>query len=58
MAWVANTVDPHMLYPQENIDAIAQRIHAPCLGLIPRLEVADAAAAANLINWGQIPINC
>ena len=46
MGWVANTVDPHMLYPQENIDAIAQRISAPLLGCIPRLEVADAATAA------------
>ena len=46
MGWVANTVDPHMLYPQENIDAIAQRINAPLLGCIPRLEVADAATAA------------
>ena len=46
MGWVANTVDPHMLYPQENIDAIAQRINAPLLASIPRLEVADAATAA------------
>ena len=57
MGWVANTVDSHMLYPQENIDAIAQRINAPLLGRIPRLEVADAAAAVvNLSNWGQTPI--
>ena len=55
MGWVSNTVDPHMLYPQENIDAIAQRINAPLLGRIPRLEVADAATAVvNLSNWGQI----
>ncbi len=46
MGWVANTVDPHMLYPQENTDAIAQRINAPLLASIPRLEVADAATAA------------
>ena len=46
MGWVANTVDPQMLYPQENIDAIAQRINAPLLASIPRLEVADAATAA------------
>ena len=59
MGWVANTVDPHMLYPQENIDAIAQRINAPLLGCIPRLKVADAATAViNLSNWGQRPINC
>ena len=46
MGWVANSVDKHMLYAQENIEAIAQRINAPLLGSIPRLEVANAASAA------------
>jgi dethiobiotin synthetase len=50
MGWVANTVDPHMLYPQENTEAIAQRINAPLLARIPRLEVADAAVAAACFN--------
>jgi len=54
MGWVANTVDPHMLYPQENIDAIAQRINAPLLACIPRLEVADASTA--VANWNLTPI--
>jgi len=43
MGWVANRVDEQMLYAQENIQAIAQRIHAPLLGTVPRLEVASAA---------------
>jgi len=46
MGWVANSVDMHMLYAQENIQAIAQRINAPLLGSIPRLEVANASSAA------------
>ena len=50
MGWVANSVDPHMLYLQENIDAIAQRIKAPLLACIPRLEVADAKTAAALFD--------
>jgi dethiobiotin synthetase len=50
MGWVANTVDPQMLYPQENIAAIAQRINAPLLARIPRLEVADAVTAAACFN--------
>jgi len=45
-AWVANSLDKHMLYAQENIEAIAQRINAPLLASIPRLEVANAASAA------------
>jgi dethiobiotin synthetase len=46
MGWVANRVDEQMLYALENTEAIAQRIHAPLLGTVPRLEVATAAAAA------------
>lgn len=46
MGWVANSVDKHMLYAHENIEAIAQRINAPLLGSIPRLEVANASSAA------------
>jgi len=50
MGWVANRVDEQMLYAQENIQAIAQRIHAPLLGTVPRLQVASAAAAAAYIQ--------
>lgn len=50
MGWVANMVDAQMLYQQENIEAIAQRIDAPLLGTVPRLEVASAAAAAACFN--------
>ena len=50
MGWVANRVDEQMLYAQENIEAIAQRIHAPLLGTVPRLQVASAAAAAAYLN--------
>ena len=51
MGWVANSVDPHMLYLQENTDAIAQRIKAPLLACIPRLEVADATTTAALFDY-------
>jgi len=50
MGWVANRVDEQMLYAPENIQAIAQRIHAPLLGTVPRLEVASAAAAAAYLS--------
>jgi dethiobiotin synthetase len=46
MGWVANTVDAQMLFPQENIEALAQRIPAPLLATLPRLAQASAAAAA------------
>lgn len=43
--WVANTVDPHMPYIAQNLDALAHGLGAaPCLGLVPRLPdpVPDA----------------
>ncbi len=35
--WVANQIDPDMALVDENIEAIAERMSAPCLGQIPAL---------------------
>lgn len=52
--WVANTVDPDMLFAAENIAAIQLRLdsqyNAPLLGTIPRLAPPDARAAAGYID--------
>ena len=53
--WVANTADPDMRFMQENIDALAQRIPAPLLGHVPRLEHPTAAAAADYIDLAGLP---
>jgi dethiobiotin synthetase len=53
--WVANTADPDMRFIDENIEALAQRIPAPLLGRVPRLEQPTAAAAANFINLAGVP---
>ena len=58
MGWVANSVDQHMLYPQENIETIAGRINAPLLGTIPRLDVANASSAAAYLNFSDVGLNC
>jgi dethiobiotin synthetase len=50
MGWVANTADAQMGYVQENIQALQQRINAPLLGHIPRLELPTAAAAAEYLG--------
>jgi dethiobiotin synthetase len=57
MGWVANSVDPHMLYPQENIETIARRINAPLLGTIPRLDEANASSAAAYLNFSDVGLN-
>ena len=49
VGWVANQIDPAMLFPDENIEAIRLRLdsqyNAPLLGTIPRLTPPDARAA-------------
>jgi dethiobiotin synthetase len=48
--WVANQVDPDMLFPAENIEAIRLRLdsqyNAPLIGTIPNLAPPDATRAA------------
>ena len=44
--WVANHVDPDMSRQAENLATLKALIKAPCLGVVPRLETADAAAVA------------
>ncbi len=53
--WVANTVDPDMRFERENIDALEQRIPAPLLGHVPRLENPTAQAAAEYIDLAGLP---
>lgn len=51
--WVANQIDPDMLYPDENLEALTQYIPAPLLGRVPYLEqptVHDAAAFIDLVG--------
>ena len=53
--WVANTADPDMRFFDENIEALAARIPAPLLGVVPRLEQATAAHAAQFIDLAGLP---
>jgi dethiobiotin synthetase len=53
--WVANVADPEMRFLDENIEALAQRIPAPLLGRVPRLEHPTAAAAAEFIDLAGVP---
>lgn len=53
--WIANSADPDMRFEQENIDALAQRIPAPLLGRVPRLQQPTAAAAAAFIDLAGLP---
>jgi dethiobiotin synthetase len=48
--WVANCVDPHMPALAENIHSLAERIAAPCLGVVPWLDAPTPAAAAAVLD--------
>lgn len=53
--WVANQVDPDMRFVDENVAALEQRMPAPLLGRVPRLEQASAADAAAYIELAGVP---
>jgi dethiobiotin synthetase len=53
--WVANQVDPDMRFVDENVAALEQRMPAPLLGRVPRLEQPSAADAAAYIELAGVP---
>jgi dethiobiotin synthetase len=53
--WVANQVDPDMRFADENVEALRQRLPAPLLGRVPRLEQPSPAAAAEFIELAGLP---
>jgi len=44
--WVANVLDPDMVALDENIQTLNGRLPAPCLGIVPYMEVPSAEQAA------------
>lgn len=44
--WVGNAIDPRFARREANIDTLAARLPAPCLGLVPWMEQPDVGAAA------------
>lgn len=52
--WVANQVDPQMSRPQENLATLQQLMSAPCLGVVPSLANASAAAVAGHLQLADL----
>ena len=48
--WVANIVDPRTSRLEENLSSLAERLPAPCLGRVPWLKGAGAAAVAEHLH--------
>lgn len=53
VGWVGNCIDPKMDNQQDNIDSLNALLHAPCLGIVPHLQQADAAAIWPYIAEGM-----
>ncbi len=48
--WVANRIDPEMDCYSDNVMALKDRLHAPCLGEVPHLDSPDASSASQFLN--------
>ena len=48
--WVANVLDPQTSRLDDNLRTLSERLAVPCLGRVPRLEQAGAAAVARHLD--------
>jgi dethiobiotin synthetase len=55
VGWVANVVDLGMQYGLANMEALRERLPAPLLGCVPRLDAPLAAAAAKHLDFSSLP---
>ena len=53
-AWVVNQIDPAMPHQSANIEALRERLPAPCLGSLPWMSVPSAALAADKLDFSQL----
>lgn len=53
--WAANVVDPGMRQLAANVDALIERLPAPLLGCVPRLDAPTAEAAAAHLDFSGLP---
>lgn len=52
--WVANTICPDMMFVGENIQALRERLPAPLLGTLPRLDNPAPEVAARYLDVGSL----
>jgi len=54
--WVANVLDPQTSRLDDNLRTLTELLAAPCLGRVPRLEQAGAAAVARHLDVGLLGV--
>ena len=50
IGWVANRIDPQMQAADENLETLALRLQAPCLGVVPWLEIPNPNTLAGRLH--------
>lgn len=53
--WVANIIEPQTSRLEENMVTLAERLPAPCLGHVPRLQSAQADAVSAYLDLERLP---
>lgn len=48
--WIANVIDPEMLYMEQNIRSLQKRIPAPLIGVVPFQKIIDPEVTANYLD--------
>lgn len=54
--WVANIVDAQTSRLEENLGTLADRLDAPCIGLVPQLAAATPSVVAPHLDLGQLRV--
>lgn len=52
--WVVNQIDPAMPHQATNIEALRERLPAPCLGSLTWMSVPSAANAVDKLDFSQL----
>ncbi|KTB77323.1 dethiobiotin synthase [Pseudomonas syringae] len=52
--WVANVIDGETSRLEENLATLVERLPAPCLGQVPRLDDASAENVAHYLDIGKL----
>jgi len=55
--WVANVIDPQTSRLEDNLRTLTERLAAPCLGRVPRLEQGNAAAVARYLDLSLLGLS-
>jgi len=53
--WIANQIDVNMPHQENNLQALRDRLPAPLIGVLPWMNVPDAAAAADCLDFSLLP---